>query len=88
MIATEEPKVKMVVKAYPNPFENSITIAYISPLEEEANIIITDVAGREVQSMKNSSGSVSIGSDLRPGVYFVLVIQGQLKQAIKIMKNE
>jgi hypothetical protein len=78
---------KISAVAYPNPFGDDITINFITPLEEEANITITDLAGRVVESFNHPAGSVRTGSDLRAGIYFVTISQGDFRKTIKIIKS-
>ena len=73
--------------AYPNPFGDDITINFITPLDEDANIIITDVAGRDVESLKHAAGTINMGHNLRAGIYFVRISQGDYYRIIKIIKS-
>jgi hypothetical protein len=85
-LAPETPT-RISAVAYPNPFGNDITINFITPLEEEATITITDLAGRVVDSFKHEAGKVNTGGDLRPGIYFVTITQGEFRGVIKIVKS-
>ena len=73
--------------AYPNPFGEDITITFITPLEGDANITITDVAGRVVESIFHSAGTINMGHNLRSGIYFVRITQGDYYRIIKIIKS-
>ena len=73
--------------AYPNPFGEDITITFITPLEEDANITITDVSGRVVESIVHSAGTLNMGRNLRSGIYFVRITQGDYYRIIKIIKS-
>ena len=73
--------------AYPNPFGDDITINFITPLEDDAEIIITDVAGRIVESSKHAAGKLSMGRNLKAGIYFVRITQAEFYKIIKIIKS-
>ncbi len=72
---------------YPNPFGDDITINFITPLDEDANITITDLAGRIVESFNHPAGTVTTGSNLKAGIYFVAISQGEFRKIIKIVKS-
>ena len=84
---TTHPK-SLTVDAYPNPFGDNITIDFVTPSDEgDANISITDIAGRVVESFTHPSGKINTGSNLKPGVYFVTVSYDDHQQVIKIVKT-
>jgi len=43
-----EPVNNMVIKAYPNPFENVVTISVVSPTESNIELTLYDIAGRQL----------------------------------------
>ena len=73
--------------AYPNPFGDDITINFITPLEDDADIIITDVAGRVVETSKHAAGKINMGHRLKAGIYFVRITQGEFYKIVKIIKS-
>lgn len=72
---------------YPYPFNENITIDFNTSLEGNATIVITDVAGRVVESFNHASGSVITGENLSPGIYFISLTQNGLRKVIKIVKQ-
>lgn len=79
------------MRAYPNPSRNYFTLdIYTENFSEKLNVKITDVIGRLVESRTNLSGSqtLKIGTNLKPGVYFVEVIQGEETKYLKLVKTE
>ena len=76
-----------IIDAYPNPFGNNITIDIMAPLDGDADVSITDVTGRVVESFTHASGKINTGGNLKPGVYFVNVTHEDYHQVIKIVKT-
>jgi hypothetical protein len=59
-----------------------------SPEKESVLIKVVDMQGRLVNSMKaNPNTNIKIGWELRPGIYFLEVIQGNNKKYIKLLKE-
>jgi hypothetical protein len=76
------------VKVFPNPSMGVFNIEVQSPDNESVFIKVVDMQGRLVNSMKaNSNTSFKIGWELRPGIYFLEVTQGDNKKYIKILKD-
>ena len=75
------------LKAYPNPFGNNVTIDFISQNSSPADFVITDVAGRVVEEFSHSSGTITTGSKLKPGIYYLSVTQDGFSQVVKIVKQ-
>ena len=86
-LAAPDAPTKINAIAYPNPFGEDITITFITPLEGDANITITDVAGRVVESIMHSAGTINMGHTLRSGIYFVRITQGDYYRIVKIIKS-
>ena len=78
---------EMIVDAYPNPFGDNITIDFITPLDGEGIVTITDITGRIVETFTNPFGKINTGGDLKPGVYFVNIFNVDYNQVIKIVKT-
>lgn len=75
-------------KIQPNPNNGSFKINYQSDLTLDANLILLDIAGREVYRdlLKQGESSYSIHDlHLTPGVYFVTISSQIEKQTIKII---
>ncbi|MCC6689965.1 MAG: choice-of-anchor B family protein [Bacteroidia bacterium] len=82
-----------ILEAYPNPFSNTFTVAYSfeRDLNIDAQLLLTDVAGRivAVKKIKNKSGIISIDDCLEKGIYFVQIQNGNSTVGfIKILKME
>ncbi|MCW3083011.1 MAG: hypothetical protein JWP12_377 [Bacteroidetes bacterium] len=80
-----------VISASPNPFTTETTIHYEikNNMASNASMIVTDVTGRVVESIKlnQASGSVLLNTSINSGVYFVTIINGnQARIPVKIMK--
>ena len=61
-----------IINAYPNPFDETITIAY-ELTNNDATLQLFNLVGQllESQSINNKKGSIQIGSNLENGVYLV-----------------
>lgn len=80
---------KTALKAYPNPFNNTLTIDY-SFVKENSVIKVLDVTGKivEQQTATKSEGNFITGQSLSAGIYFIQVIaESGETAAIKVVKN-
>lgn len=76
------------VKAYPNPFQESITIEY-ELSSDNANLQLFNVVGQmiETEVLNDKKGAVQVGNDLETGVYFIRIVQdGKASTTQKIVK--
>lgn len=75
-----------LIKAYPNPVLQSLTIELQS--SKEAHILITDVLGKVVfQSSVSSVAQIIDVKSWTSGVYFIKYIDGEYSGTIKILKE-
>jgi choice-of-anchor B domain-containing protein len=86
----ENEKTEMFISAYPNPFTSETTIAYnlMSKLSADARMIVLDVTGRVVESVRLSQqeGKVIL-LGLNSGIYFVNIQNGnETASPVKIVK--
>ncbi len=78
--------------AYPNPAHDRITFTYIANSNEDASLVIFDIAGRE---MKRNEINAYVGEnkielnvdDFPRGVYFAFLITKNDKQTIRLILN-
>lgn len=76
------------VQTYPNPFASEFTLDVRGNNNDKVSLIVTDVLGRRwYQAEGNANQQYKLGSKLRPGIYFVQVMQGNNVQTIKIVKE-
>lgn len=75
------------VKAYPNPFTQSI-IVQLSGTVVKSTLRITDIAGRVLLTQTTSASSLSIGSTLHKGMYVLQVWQrGEVVYHTSVLKQ-
>jgi hypothetical protein len=77
------------VRAYPNPSTSSFTIKVSSNnIKEVISMTVTDVNGRVVEKRSNLTAgqTVQLGSEYRPGIYFVEMLQGKARKQMKLLK--
>lgn len=75
---------------YPNPFDNNITISYqLGLYSGSVKLIISDVLGQVVfqKEQMGSKDELQFGSQLKPGIYFVQITNGQQTITRKIVKK-
>ena len=79
---------QLEVRVYPNPSVTTFKLnAKSSNMNEVMHVRILDNLGREYKRMQMKSGeTLSFGSDLKAGSYFVEVIQGKNKTVKKVLK--
>lgn len=76
------------LKVYPNPSNSTFNFM----LETESNELVTiqlfDLSGRQVQEYNSLSPDnvITIGEDLKPGMYMAVVTQGNYRKAVKLTK--
>jgi len=78
------------IQAYPNPSAPSsdFTLDVHGNNTDQVLIFVTDILGRRCyQAQGNANQQYKLGSNLRPGIYFVQVLQGDSVQTIKIVKE-
>jgi hypothetical protein len=77
-------------KAYPNPFQNKLTISLKSELEGEGTLQMLDIHGKEISNIELRQGVKSIQINnpyLSKGLYFVHVTSGVEKSVFKVIKD-
>ena len=76
------------VKLYPNPTLNDFNIQVITNSIEPVMIRILDVNGRIMKDLTRLSKAqvTTMTNDLKKGIYFVEVTQGQNKNTVKLVK--
>lgn len=79
----------ITVKAAPNPSASYFTITMRGNINENANLLLTDVLGRVVEKRMNiaANGTLQLGGGLKAGIYFLEVTQGSNKQKLKLIKK-
>ncbi len=77
------------VQALPNPSNTYFTIITRSNLNDPISVRVLDILGRVVGAKQNiaANGTLRIGSDYRPGTYFVEITQGNNSQVIQLIKT-
>jgi hypothetical protein len=74
----------LTMAVYPNPVGQRL---FISKLGVGAVVTITDVSGKVVAADKGIKGNYVDVSFLKPGTYFVKVVQGDKESVQKFVKR-
>ena len=75
---------------YPNPFATNFKLMYNAISNENVELSITDLTGRNIENKSltyNTAENFEFGNNLTAGVYLVQIKQGQALKNIKIIKN-
>jgi hypothetical protein len=78
------------VEAYPNPYTTAFKLDVNTSSEDEVDIKVYDMLGREVESQQVRIADIvdlELGSDYPSGVYNVIVMQGSNVKSIRIIKR-
>lgn len=82
------------LKAWPNPFKNSISLDFGKPLQETAQIDVFNARGQRLVSLTADSGKNSVtwngidgvGRTCPPGIYILKVTQAKSQKTIKVVR--
>ena len=81
-------KEKHALDAYPNPSNTQFTIIPRMPVATTATLMVFDVSGKLVERKQIVAGQpVRLGSNYKPGIYFVECIQGSTRVRTKLVKS-
>ena len=80
---------KLTVTALPNPSRKYFTVRIESSSAELLQVRVHDALGRIVEARSGIGANTTfhIGSDLRPGIYVVEVLQGTKRQMLKLIRQ-
>jgi hypothetical protein len=85
---TETAALGLTVEAMPNPSTAYFIIKSKSNDKKPVLIRVFDVAGKLMQTTTSKPGaSLMVGSNLKPGIYFLEATQGTAKQRMKLVKQ-
>jgi len=82
----------LAIHAYPNPIQGDFHLNLYSFAAEDAEMVIVDLMGKKIASMKLSVDKgannyyLNLGPNIPPGMYNLQIHQGQLFKAIKILR--
>jgi hypothetical protein len=91
-VSVSFPSKQLLVKAFPNPFSNSITVDMSTDKMGDLMIELTDIRGQQIYQSKrqNTEGVLSVTistKNLSNGTYFLKVSDGQAVVSQKIVKE-
>lgn len=81
---------QLTVSAYPNPSRTAFTVQVGSAGKATEKVVlrISDAVGRTVETRTVQGGStLQVGAGYRPGIYFVEIVQGEERRALKLIKQ-
>lgn len=79
---------RLVIKVRPNPSADQFILLIQSTTDQPLRISVTDNNGRIVETRNNvmPNSTVTIGGNYPTGMYYVVVVQGNVKQTVKLLK--
>ena len=81
------PAESMSVKVFPNPTTSNFNLQVLTAGKEEVTARVLDIQGRFIQSVKVAPNqTLSLGSALKAGAYFIEVRQGKDVKTTRVMK--
>jgi hypothetical protein len=81
------PAESMSVKVFPNPTSSNFNLQVVTAGKEEVTARVLDIQGRFIQSVKVAPNqTLSLGSALKAGAYFIEVRQGKDVKTTRVMK--
>jgi hypothetical protein len=86
----ENIEMSTLIRVYPNPSANHFTFNIQAGNDKEKIAVrVIDIAGRVVETRNNLSGTqeLTIGNNLKDGIYFAQIIQGSETKQIKLLKQ-
>ncbi|CAN5584501.1 hypothetical protein BH10BAC2_BH10BAC2_11100 [soil metagenome] len=82
-------KAGLSIKVLPNPTTTNFTLVLQSNINENVQVIVTDLYGKKLYSVKGSlNQQYSFGNNFVNGMYIVQVIQGRNIQTLKLVKGK
>ena len=90
------PATTFLTQNYPNPFNPSTTIRYGLPEESNVSLVIYDIRGNLIQTMRSEyqpagwydvvwNGETAEGKSISTGIYFARLTAGDYSQVIKML---
>ena len=79
---------KTNIRLYPNPFYSSFCLK-IENQKKVLSVSVYDLLGKQVESIARTSvkSTMTLGSNLKPGVYIVKITGSDWTQALQVQKN-
>jgi hypothetical protein len=75
---------------YPNPSASTFKLNYISSSDEKVKVDAYDLTGRLLESRNVEYSNINnqeIGNGYAPGVYIVVLKQGNISKSVRVIKN-
>ncbi len=72
---------------YPNPSNQNFNVGFLGKNEEVITLQVIDLFGKKIyETRKTANQNIEFGSEFRPGMYIVKIIQGENEYSNKIVK--
>ena len=74
------------LKVFPNPNSGMFTLDLVSDMDEEVQVVITNIVGEKIRTISTSTNkTVDIQLDVPPGIYVLSVATPQGRYVVKVM---
>ena len=87
---TPAPTVRFELKASPNPTTSHFNVKLESSnITQPISLNVVDLSGKVIEMRKNlvAGQTLQLGANYRPGMYFVELIQGDMRRIVKLVKQ-
>jgi hypothetical protein len=75
------------LKVSPNPTTSYFKAQVITSGLENVNLRLMDIEGRLIRKeVVEANGNLNFGSELKPGVYILEALQGEMKRVVRVVK--
>jgi hypothetical protein len=88
LTARQSPGNRLDIQASPNPTNNYVNLAIRGEIKNTVTVSILDVFGQVVEKHDRiaSNSVLKVGETWKNGIYFAVVVQGDQRKIIKIIK--
>ncbi len=88
VISDEATEMEMLV--YPNPFSNDFHVRFENAGDEKISVRLYNLAGQTISIMTDiiPEKEITLGSDLKAGLYFLEIQQGDFRKVVKVNKAD
>jgi flagellar hook assembly protein FlgD len=89
---------RTILSAYPNPFISDVSVTYTTSRHTTARLSVYNLLGREIKTLAKGyhqpgsylatwDGTDRSGKIVPTGMYYIIILEGENKQVLKLMKT-
>lgn len=85
-VEDDEPKGSFDARVYPNPSGSAFTLQLSGTDQSPVEVKVRNALGQVVRTLRGSNSTLRFGEELKAGIYFVEVQQGDNRKTLRLMK--